>query len=525
MTHCIDDVRLLFASEGNDKMWDDFLKTVADINSFINGLVWGWPMIILILGTGVLLTFRTRCLQVRKFGDSLNSTIVPAVKSIGKKRRKDERVRSVSQFEAFSTAISGTVGTGNIVGVVSAILTGGPGAVFWMWVSAFFGMVTNYSENVLGLYFRKKDKNGNISGGAFYYIYYGLKGRWLAYTAAVFCIFAAVGMSGVQTNKISGTVNEAFIRSGVSDGGMTIRLMTGGIVAVITAIVIIGGIQRIGKVASMLVPFMSLIFIALSLTSICIHFTNIPQTFALIFEKAFNFQAVGGGILGYTFAEVIKKGMARGVFSNEAGLGSSVIAHSASETREPVKQGLWGVFEVFFDTFIICTLTSLMFLTNFDVEKLDSGMEDSVMSMTMFSDNFGTFGTAVFSIILPLFAFTTIIAWSYYGEKAVEFCFGWVSAKKRRYIVTGFKVIYVVLIAASTIIQSELIWAIDDTFNGLMAIPNLICVIALSGLVAKITKNYYDRKKGKDIEPMLSAYPELNEEFKQDITSGDKEMQ
>ena len=166
-----------------------------------------------------------------------------------------------------------------------------------------------------------------------------------------------------------------------------------------------------------------------------------------------------------------------------------------------------------------------MFLTNFDVEKLDSGMEDSVMSMTMFSDNFGTFGTAVFSIILPLFAFTTIIAWSYYGEKAVEFCFGWVSAKKRRYIVTGFKVIYVVLIAASTIIQSELIWAIDDTFNGLMAIPNLICVIALSGLVAKITKNYYDRKKGKDIEPMLSAYPELNEEFKQDITSGDKEMQ
>ena len=235
MTHCIDDVRLLFASEGNDKMWDDFLKTVADINSFINGLVWGWPMIILILGTGVLLTFRTRCLQVRKFGDSLNSTIVPAVKSIGKKRRKDERVRSVSQFEAFSTAISGTVGTGNIVGVVSAILTGGPGAVFWMWVSAFFGMVTNYSENVLGLYFRKKDKNGNISGGAFYYIYYGLKWRWLAYTAAVFCIFAAVGMSGVQTNKISGTVNEAFIRSGVSDGGMTIRLMTGGIVAVITA--------------------------------------------------------------------------------------------------------------------------------------------------------------------------------------------------------------------------------------------------------------------------------------------------
>ena len=506
-------------------MWESFLKTVEDVNSFLNGIVWGWPVIILILGTGILLTIRTKFLQVRKFGDSLNSTIVPAVKSIGKKRQKDERVKSVSQFEAFSTAISGTVGTGNIVGVVSAILTGGPGAVFWMWISAFFGMVTNYSENVLGLYYRKKDKNGNISGGAFYYIAYGLKWKWLGYMAAIFCMFAAIGMSGVQTNKISGTINEALTRTGLTDGGDLVKLFIGIGVAIIAGIVIIGGIQRIGKVASMLVPFMSLIFIIMSVTAICIHFNNIPKTFGLIFEKAFNFQAVGGGILGYTFAEVIKKGMARGVFSNEAGLGSSVIAHSASETREPVKQGLWGVFEVFFDTFVICTLTALMFLTTFDVTKLDAKMEDSVMSMTMFSDNFGGLGTAVFSVILPLFAFTTVIAWSYYGEKAVEFCFGWVKEEKRKHIVTAFKVIYVVLIAASTLIHSELIWAIDDTFNGLMAIPNLICVVALSGLVAKITKNYYDRKKGKKLEPMLSAYPEMNEEFKQDIMSGDEEMQ
>ena len=472
-------------------MWESFLKTVEDVNSFLNGIVWGWPVIILILGTGILLTIRTKFLQVRKFGDSLNSTIVPAVKSIGKKRQKDERVRSVSQFEAFSTAISGTVGTGNIVGVVSAILTGGP----------------------------------DISGGAFYYIAYGLKWKWLGYMAAIFCMFAAIGMSGVQTNKISGTINEALTRTGLTDGGDLVKLFIGIGVAIIAGIVIIGGIQRIGKVASMLVPFMSLIFIIMSVTAICIHFNNIPKTFALIFEKAFNFQAVGGGILGYTFAEVIKKGMARGVFSNEAGLGSSVIAHSASETREPVKQGLWGVFEVFFDTFVICTLTALMFLTTFDVNKLDAKMEDSVMSMTMFSDNFGGLGTAVFSVILPLFAFTTVIAWSYYGEKAVEFCFGWVKEEKRKHIVTAFKVIYVVLIAASTLIHSELIWAIDDTFNGLMAIPNLICVVALSGLVAKITKNYYDRKKGKKLEPMLSAYPEMNEEFKLDIMSGDEEMQ
>lgn len=505
-------------------MWEQILSTVEEVNNFLNGIVWGWPVVILILGTGILLTVRTKFLQVRKFGESLNTTIVPTLKSLGKKREKDSRVKSVSQFEAFSTAISGTVGTGNIVGVVSAILTGGPGAVFWMWISAFFGMVTNYSENVLGLYFRKKDKDGNLSGGSFYYIANGLKWKWLAYCAAIFCVFAAIGMSGVQTNKISGTLTEALTRVWTAENAMTIKLIIGVIVAALTAVIIIGGIQRIGKVTSMLVPFMSLLFIIMSLIAIIIHFDQVPKAFGLIFEKAFNFQAAGGGILGYSFAQVIKKGMARGVFSNEAGLGSSVIAHSASETREPVKQGLWGVFEVFFDTFIICTLTSLTFLTTFDLNTLTADMDDSVMAMSLFSTNFGTFGVAVFSIILPLFAFTTIIAWSYYGEKAIEFCFGWVSEKKRKYIIIAFKIVYVLLIAVSAAIHGELIWAIDDTFNGLMAVPNLICLIALSGLVAKITKNYFDRKKGKRLEPMLSAYPDMNEEFEQDIMTDNLEM-
>ena len=505
-------------------MWEQILSTVEKVNSFLNGIVWGWPVVILILGTGILLTVRTKFLQVRKFGESLNTTIVPTLKSLGKKRQKDSRVKSVSQFEAFSTAISGTVGTGNIVGVVSAILTGGPGAVFWMWISAFFGMVTNYSENVLGLYFRKKDKDGNLSGGSFYYIANGLKWKWLAYCAAIFCVFAAIGMSGVQTNKISGTLTEALTRVWTTENAMTIKLIIGVIVAALTAVIIIGGIQRIGKVTSMLVPFMSLLFIFMSLIAIIIHFGQVPKAFGLIFSKAFNFQAAGGGILGYSFAQVIKKGMARGVFSNEAGLGSSVIAHSASETREPVKQGLWGVFEVFFDTFIICTLTSLTFLTTFDLNTLTADMDDSVMAMSLFSTNFGAFGVTVFSIILPLFAFTTIIAWSYYGEKAIEFCFGWVSDSKRKYIIIAFKVIYVLLIAVSASIHGELIWAIDDTFNGLMAVPNLICLIALSGLVAKITKNYFDRKTGKRLEPMLSAYPDMNEEFKQDIMTDNLEM-
>ena len=500
-------------------MWEQILSEIEKINNIINGIVWGWPVVILILGTGILLTLRTKFLQVRHFRESLSTTIIPALKSLGKKKSSSghSEIKSVSQFEAFSTAISGTVGTGNIIGVISAILTGGPGAVFWMWVSAFFGMVTNYSENVLGLYFRKKDKQGNLSGGSFYYIAYGLKCRWLGICAAVFCIFAAIGMSGVQTNKISATLTEALSHISGGINVEAVKLTIGAVTALITAFIIIGGIQRIGKVTSMLVPFMSLLFIIMSLTAIGMHITSIPAAFALIFEKAFNFSAAGGGILGYSFSQVIKKGMARGVFSNEAGLGSSVIAHSASETKEPVKQGLWGVFEVFFDTFIICTLTSITFLTTFDISGLSADMNDTEMAVSLFSANFGGFGIAVFSAILPLFAFTTIIAWSYYGEKAVEFCFGRLSDKKKQYIVTAFKVLYIVLIAVSSTIHSELIWAIDDTFNGLMAVPNLICLIALSGLVAKITRNYFDRKSGKKIEPMLSAYPDMNEELKKDM--------
>ena len=498
-------------------MFDSIIEAITKVNDFINGIVWGWPVIILILTTGLLLSVRTKFLQITKFKESLSTTIVPTVKGLGKKKKKDTGANSVSQFEAFATAISGTVGTGNIVGVISAILTGGPGAVLWMWISAFFGMVTNYSENVLGLYFRKKNKNGDLSGGPFYYIAYGLKWRWLAYVAAVFCLLASMGMSGVQTNKISGTVSGALDKAVGFDDLGTVKLVIGIIIAVIAGIIIIGGIKRIGRVASMLVPFMSLLFIGMALAAIGMNIGRVPEAFKLIFSKAFTFEAAGGGVLGYTFATVIRKGMARGVFSNEAGLGSSVIAHSASETREPVKQGLWGVFEVFFDTFIICTLTSLTFLTTFDLTTLTGTEEDTAMAIRMFETNFGSFGVAVYSVILPLFAFTTILAWSYYGEKAAEFVFQKAGDKGKQIAVYVFKGIYIIVIVASTLITSDLIWAIDDTFNGLMAVPNLICLVALSGLVARITRNYFDRKKGKDVEPMLSAYPDLNEEFKQHL--------
>lgn len=513
-------------------MWQKVIDVITRVNSAINGVVWGWPVIILILGTGLLLSIRTGFLQVRKFGDSLNSTIVPTVKSIGKK--KSSQGNGVSQFEAFATAISGTVGTGNIIGVTAAIITGGPGAVLWMWISAFFGMVTNYAENVLGLYYRKKGKNG-FSGGAFYYIENGLK-KWgpiakiLAYMAAIVCLFAAVGMSGVQTNKISGTLaNTLGGAFGIDTGSKAetlVKLLIGVIVALIAAVIIIGGIKRIGRVASKLIPLMSLLFIVLALIVIGKNITAVGSAFALIFKDAFKMEAAAGGVVGYAFSMTIKKGMARGVFSNEAGLGSSVIAHSASETREPVKQGLWGIFEVFFDTFVICTLTALMFLTTFDVtNEAVVGADDSAVALQIFSENFGTFGIICFAIILPLFAFTTIMAWSYYGEKAAEFCFKWVkSDKKRKNAVLVFKIAYVLFIVFAAVISGTLVWDIDDTFNGLMSIPNLIALIAMSGTVAKITKNYYQRKKGINVEPMLSAYPELNEEFKQDIAKDAPEV-
>ncbi len=508
-------------------MWNSIVGAVEKVNSAINGVVWGWPMIILILGVGILLSVRTKFLQVRHFGHSMSMTIVPTVKSIGKKKKEEDKgMNTISQFEAFSAAISGTVGTGNIVGVTSAILTGGPGAVFWMWLSAFFGMVTNYSENVLGLYFRKKEANGDLSGGPMYYLSEGMPwkkfGKVLGCLAATFCVFAAIGMSGNQTNKISATITGAFASK---ETEKTVALIVGIVVAVILALVIIGGIQRIGKVASILVPFMSLLFITLALIIIFANITRVGTAFAAIFKNIFRAEAIGGGVAGYYFSQIIKTGLARGVFSNEAGLGSSVIANSASETREPVKQGMWGVFAVFFDTFVICTLTALFVLVSYDEVTLFTtgvALGDTAVAMGAFTNTFGAFGKVAFSVILPLFAFTTILAWAYYGEKAVEFLFRPAGEKAKKISVLVFKVIYVVLIVFAAIISGELAWAISDAANGLMALPNLVGLIFMSGLVAKITKNYFDRRAGKDVAPMLSAYPEMNEAFVRELEEADE---
>jgi len=263
---------------------------------------------------------------------------------------------------------------------------------------------------------------------------------------------------------------------------------------------------------------MSLLFILMAIVIICVNITAVGSAFALIFKNIFSFKAAVGGATGFAFSQIIQKGLARGVFSNEAGLGSSVIAHSASDTREPVKQGLWGVFEVFFDTFIICTLTALVVLVSMNQETLYSGdYIDTQVSMMAFESVFGSFGTAVYAIIIPLFAFTTILAWSYYGEKCVDFLFRKTGDKGRKIATTVFKVAYVLLVIVSAIMDGELAWAISDTFNGLMTLPNLIGLVIMSGLVVKLTKNYFDRKSGKDVEPMLSAYEDMNEQFKKDL--------
>ncbi len=506
---------------------EQILAWVEKINSAVNSVVWGWPMIILILGTGILLTIRTKVLQVRKFGVSWKETIIPTVKSIGKpKKQSAKNEKTISPFEAFATAISGTVGTGNIIGVSSAIMTGGPGAVFWMWISAFFGMVTNYSENVLGMYFRKKGSDGEFSGGPMQYLSEGIGrnksgkfgsflkglGKVLGVMAAVFCMLAAIGMSGAQTNKISGTYQSLF----ASADKKVIGLIVGIAVAVVLTLVLLGGIKSIGRVCSILVPFMSLLFILMALVIIFCNVTAIGSAFSLIFSNIFSFEATVSGIGGYAFAQIIQKGLARGVFSNEAGLGSSVIAHSASQTREPVKQGLWGIFEVFFDTFIICTLTALVVLVTFgkNEEVLYGGAHiDTQVSMMAFQEIFGGFGTFVYAVIIPLFAFTTILAWSYYGEKCVGFLFQKTGDKGQKIATVVFKVLYILLVIVSAIMNGELAWAISDTFNGLMALPNLVGLVIMSGLVAKITKNYFDRKAGKGVKPMLSAYDEQNEQF------------
>jgi len=496
-------------------------SVITKINNDINGFIWNngvW----LLLFVGLLTTVITGVFQITHIGHWFSQTI-------GKIFKKDVsghvKGKSISQFQALCTALAATIGVGNIAGVATAIVTGGPGAVFWMWIAAFLGMMTNYSENVLGIYFRRKNADGEWSGGPMYYLEEGLGkmkygkpfGKPLAILFCIFAILASFGIGAMgQINKIVVNMVSAFeikpLTSVELYNGVTLyHLIIGIVLTAIAALILLGGLKRIANFAEKIVPFMVVLFVIGSIAIIGINHAQIGAAFSAIFKYAFTVPAALGGVAGSLIKTVVTTGCKRGVFSNEAGLGSSVMVHSNSNVVEPVRQGLWGIFEVFADTMIVCTMTALVVLTsiplqNFGVEGGVEGINDATLVASAFGDHFGAIGEGFVAIAILLFAFTTALGWDHYGSKAWEYMFGVKSIKI-------YRVIHLVTILLGALLTSSLAWDISDTFNGLMMLPNLIGVIACSGLVVKITKNYKDRKfKKKDIEPMISAVPEVQAE-------------
>ena len=495
---------------------EKFIETVTSVNGAVNSLIWGIPALFLLIGTGVIATFLTKFFQVSHFGHWWRETIGRMFRKGSDVTDKSEK-QSISQFQALCTALAATVGTGNIAGVATAIAVGGPGAVFWMWIAAFFGMMTNYSENILGIYYRRKNEKGEWSGGAMYYLQDGLGekkgckyvGKVLAVLFAVFAILASFGIGNLaQINTISSNMRQAF-----SMPDWTVYII-GACLLIVSGLVIVGGIKRIASVTEKLVPFMVVLYILGTVILVVMNANMIGKAFAAIFEFAFGFKAIAGGTVGYAVKQAVTMGFKRGVFSNEAGLGSSVMVHSSSNVKEPVVQGMWGIFEVFADTIIVCTLTALSILTSGLID-LNTGEKltqagDSGLVTQVFSDAFGPVGGYFVAIAILLFAFSTVLGWSHYGTKSWEYLFGTKST-------VIYKIVFVAMIFVSAIIpksSAQLPWDISDTFNGLMMLPNLIGVLSLSGVVYKLTKNYVDRRiKGKkDVKPMLSAFDDIQKE-------------
>lgn len=497
------------------------LQIVEQVNGAINSVVWGPPMLVLMIVVGVLMTILTGVFQFSHFGHWMKNTIGAIFKD--KEVVGHTTDKSISQFQSLCTALAATVGTGNIVGVAGAIMTGGPGAVFWMWFMAIFSMMTNYSENVLGIFYRRKNSQGEWSGGAMYYLRDGLGakkgcktiGSVLAVLFSIFCFLASFGIGNMtQVNSIAGNMKSAF---GVP------AWVTGLVVMIVAGLVIVGGLKRIASVTEKIVPFMVILYMIGSIVILITNITMVPAVFVSIFKSAFGLKAVGGGIVGYGLKQAVVMGMKRGVFSNEAGLGSSVMVHSNSNVKEPVRQGMWGIFEVFADTIIVCTLTAFTVLSSGLVD-LETGetlaeyggtvLSNSNLVGTAFSLHFGIAGSGFVAIAIALFAFSTVLGWSHYGTKACEYLF-----KEKATMV--YRIIFVVAIFGGAVMGDNLAWDIADTLNGLMALPNLIGVLVLSPIVAKITKNYVDRKiKGKDIEPMLSNLPDIQAEHAAAVKKG-----
>ncbi len=460
------------------------LETLLKFERHVNDFVWGPVMLALLVGTGVFLTFRTGWVQVRWFGYIMKNT----VGSLFRKKDAQDHGSNLSPFQAVTTALAGTVGTGNIAGVTGAIFVGGPGAVFWMWVSAFFGMCTKYAEIALAMKFRDTGADGVHKGGPMYYIENGLgkSWKWLAVVFALLGGLASFGIGNIaQSSEIAGAASGLF---GLSP------MVTGIALTVLVAIVVIGGVKRIGQVTSLLVPFMSVFYVAAGIVVILMRITDIPGVFAAIFASAFSFEAVGGGVFGYAIMVAMKNGFARGVFSNEAGLGSAPIAHAASSTDEPAEQAIWGVFEVFFDTIVICSITAFtVLLSGFELgtDALETYASKGAAAVAAFNSILpGTLGGTIIQISLIFFALSTILSWSYYGER----CWGYLSNDNK--VITGiYKIIFVLFCVVGATGSGQLMWNISDTLNGAMAIPNLIALLLLSGAVAAITKDYFKDKR------------------------------
>lgn len=460
------------------------LEIIKSVNSVVNNFIWGVPAMICIIGVGLLLSVRTKFLQIRKFPYAMKQTIGKIFD------KKDASDGAMTPFQAVCTALAGTVGTGNIAGVAGAIAIGGPGAVFWMWISALLGMCTKFSEVTLAVHFREKNAVGDWVGGPMYYIKNGLKKHWhwLAFLFALFGVLTVFGTgNATQVNTITTAIDSALLSFNIIPESSTkvVNLVMGIIVAILVAMILLGGVKRIGRVTERLIPFMALLYIVLAFGVIILNIDRVPGVFHSIIDGAFHPASVTGGIVGSLFLSM-KKGVARGIFSNEAGLGTGSIAHACADTGEPVKQGMFGIFEVFTDTILICTLTAMVILcSGIPVGYgADAGAE---LTISGFTATYGNWVSIFTAIALCCFAFSTIIGWGLYGSRCMEY----LSSEKW---VKPFMVVYALVAIVGATMDLGMLWSIAETFNGLMAIPNLIALFLLSGTVVKLVKDYFARQ-------------------------------
>lgn len=457
------------------------LQIIETINTAVNNFIWGVPAMVCIFGVGLYLSIRTGFLQIRKFPYAIRTTLGRIF------RKRSASDGAITPFQAVCTALAATVGTGNIAGVAGAIAIGGPGAIFWMWVSALFGMCTKFAEVTLAVHYREINANGELVGGPMYYIKNGLgkKWNWLAYLFAAFGVLTVFGTgNATQVNTITTAINSALLNYNIiSESAVsTSNLIIGIVIAILIAMILLGGIKRIGQVTEKLVPFMALLYILLGLGVILLNIQNVPSVFVSIFKGAFQPSAVTGGIIGSMFLS-IKKGVSRGIFSNEAGLGTGSIAHACADTKKPVKQGMFGIFEVFTDTIVICTLTALVILCS-GVPITYGEAAGAELTILGFTSTYGNWVSIFTAVAMCCFAFSTALGWGLYGARCIEFLF---SEK----VIKPFMVVYALVAILGATANLGLMWNIAETFNGLMAIPNLIALFLLSGTVVRLTKEYF----------------------------------